>query len=229
MASVLSVTLKDYPGGHWIVAAIATSSTFLIGVQQHLKVEAKAESHRISAHRFDQLVTEAVSRSIITGITVRDVAEWEKELHRIAEANQFVLPARIRRKAASLERRPQPASPTLKDLLAMGAEGKPGRRTAASVVPETASQVEMRPSESGVTVALACAQAKPACALTGTPPPNAPPNGHSAQQQQSLAPLSLPRPPLPATRQPLAPLARPDQGQDESEELSWTTSTAVRG
>ena len=42
-------------------------------------------------------VTEAVSRSIITGITVRDVAEWEKELHRIAEANQFVLPARIRR------------------------------------------------------------------------------------------------------------------------------------
>ena len=45
-------------------------------------------------------MTEAVARSIITGITVRDVAEWEKELHRIAEANQFVLPARIRRKHA---------------------------------------------------------------------------------------------------------------------------------
>ena len=101
VASVLSVTLKDYPDGPWIVAAVATSSTFLIGVQQHLKVEAKAESHRISAHRFDQLVTEAVSRSIITGITVRDVAEWEKELHRIAEANQFVLPARIRRRFAA--------------------------------------------------------------------------------------------------------------------------------
>ena len=101
VASVLSVTLKDYPGGHWIVAAIATSSTFLIGVQQHLKVESKAESHRISAHRFDQLVTEAVSRSIITGINVRDVSEWEKELHRIAEANQFVLPAHIRRRFAA--------------------------------------------------------------------------------------------------------------------------------
>jgi len=98
LGSVLSVMLKEEPLGPYIVAAISATSTFLIGVQQHIKVEAKAESHRISAHRFDQLVTEAVSRSIITGITVRDVAVWEKELHRIAEVNQFVMPSSIRRR-----------------------------------------------------------------------------------------------------------------------------------
>ena len=99
-ASVLSIMLKGWQYGPYIVASMSATSTFLIGVQQHLKVEAKAESYKISAHRFDQLVTEAVSRSIITGINVRDVSEWEKELHRIAEANQFVMPSSIRRRCA---------------------------------------------------------------------------------------------------------------------------------
>eukprot|EP00964_Phaeocystis_antarctica_P019711 scaffold10880_cov64-Phaeocystis_antarctica.AAC.3 len=100
-ASVLSIMLKSWQYGPYIVASMSATSTFLIGVQQHLKVEAKAESYKISAHRFDQLVTEAISRSIITGINVRDVSEWEKELHRIAEANQFVMPSSIRRKCAA--------------------------------------------------------------------------------------------------------------------------------
>ena len=124
-ASVLSIMTKGWQYGPYIVASMSATSTFLIGVQQHLKVEAKAESYKISAHRFDQLVTEAISRSIITGINVRDVSSWEKELHRIAEANQFVMPSSIRRQCAGphsplvappppsphlLKRRPPPAS-----------------------------------------------------------------------------------------------------------------------
>ena len=38
IASVLAVTLKDNPAGPYVVAAVSTASTFLIGVQQHLKV-----------------------------------------------------------------------------------------------------------------------------------------------------------------------------------------------
>ena len=126
-ASVLSIMTKGWQYGPYIVASMSATSTFLIGVQQHLKVEAKAESYKISAHRFDQLVTEAISRSIITGINVRDVSSWEKELHRIAEANQFVMPSSIRRQCAGphsplvappppspplLKRRPPPCLPT---------------------------------------------------------------------------------------------------------------------
>ena len=103
-ASVLSIMTKGWQYGPYIVASMSATSTFLIGVQQHLKVEAKAESYKISAHRFDQLVTEAISRSIITGINVRDVSSWEKELHRIAEANQFVMPSSIRRQCAGPHR-----------------------------------------------------------------------------------------------------------------------------
>ena len=115
-ASVLSIMTKGWQYGPYIVASMSATSTFLIGVQQHLKVEAKAESYKISAHRFDQLVTEAISRSIITGINVRDVSSWEKELHRIAEANQFVMPSSIRRQCAGPHSplvAPPPPSPHL--------------------------------------------------------------------------------------------------------------------
>ena len=93
LAAALSILLRDVAAGPYAVAALACVSAVLIGVQQKLKVDAKAEAHHISAHRFDQLVTEAVGRSVARGIHARDVAAWEKEISLMPKTP---LPRRIR-------------------------------------------------------------------------------------------------------------------------------------
>ena len=93
LAAALSILLREVAAGPYAVAALACVSAVLIGVQQKLKVDAKAEAHHISAHRFDQLVTEAVGRSVARGIHARDVAAWEKEISLMPKTP---LPRRIR-------------------------------------------------------------------------------------------------------------------------------------
>ena len=93
LAAALSILLREVAAGPYAVAALACISAVLIGVQQKLKVDAKAEAHHISAHRFDQLVTEAVGRSVARGIHARDVAAWEKEISLMPKTP---LPRRIR-------------------------------------------------------------------------------------------------------------------------------------
>ena len=93
LAAALSILLREVAAGPYTVAALACVSAVLIGVQQKLKVDAKAEAHHISAHRFDKLVTEAVGRSVARGIHARDVAAWEKEISLMPKTP---LPRRIR-------------------------------------------------------------------------------------------------------------------------------------
>ena len=93
LAAALSILLREVAAGPYAVAALACVAAVLIGVQQKLKVDAKAEAHHISAHRFDQLVTEAVGRSVARGIHARDVAAWEKEISLMPKTP---LPRRIR-------------------------------------------------------------------------------------------------------------------------------------
>ena len=93
LAAALSILLREVAAGPYAVAALACVSAVLIGVQQKLKVDAKAEAHHISAHRFNQLVTEAVGRSVARGIHARDVAAWEKEISLMPKTP---LPRRIR-------------------------------------------------------------------------------------------------------------------------------------
>jgi hypothetical protein len=97
-----------------IVAVINGFITFLLATVNYLKLDASAEAHKISAHQYDKLHTNIV---FLSGRTLLfrndDTSQWnmkqnmnaimtekltdiEKKINEIKEANQFIIPKKIR-------------------------------------------------------------------------------------------------------------------------------------
>jgi ankyrin repeat protein len=107
LATVLSLALDGYEHGPVIVAVIAGANGFLLTVVQHLKLDAQAEAHRMTAHHFDRLTTmsEFYSQQLnlfpsdkTAAEAERFLSDLERDVKDIKQANQFVLPREIRRK-----------------------------------------------------------------------------------------------------------------------------------
>ena len=64
LASVLSVMLKEEPLGPYIIAGITATSTFLIGVQQHLKVRCNATAFWLLTAQFWDRWNQKQSRTV---------------------------------------------------------------------------------------------------------------------------------------------------------------------
>jgi hypothetical protein len=123
VCTVLSLALAAHDFGPIIVSSLTALNSFLLAIISYLKLDAKAESYRVSAYRFDKLQTRCeffsgkllfsdrdgvvdVSGSAATatvGITIEGfLDQLEKDVIEIKEVNQFTIPRYVRNKLPKL-------------------------------------------------------------------------------------------------------------------------------
>jgi hypothetical protein len=103
VCTILSLTLKDYEHGSTIVSSLNGFNAFLLALISYLKLDAKAESHKIAAYRYDKLQSNLEFNSgkilFIDGVAEelpKIIGETESNVKEIKETNQFILPESIR-------------------------------------------------------------------------------------------------------------------------------------
>jgi len=103
ICTVLSIALKDYQYGGLIVSGLNAFNFFFLNLINYLKLDAKAEAHRVSAYKFDKLQSKLEFNSgkilFIAGAhrTIEKlISDTENDVREIKETNQFILPELIR-------------------------------------------------------------------------------------------------------------------------------------
>jgi hypothetical protein len=110
LCTVLSVALKDYSYGVYIVSGLTACNSFILALISYLKLDAKAEAHKTSAYQYAKLQStcEFQSGKVLfflpenqtdekTREEIRLVVEnIEKKVEEIQETNKFILPESIR-------------------------------------------------------------------------------------------------------------------------------------
>lgn len=101
--TVLGSALDFFSWGKTFVASLNACNAFLLAVISYLKLDAKAESHRISAYKYDKLQSLCeFSSGKLLFFTLEDeeitrkIDEIESKVKEIKETNQFILPEHIR-------------------------------------------------------------------------------------------------------------------------------------
>lgn len=127
VCTVLSLALASHDFGPILVSSLTALNSFLLAIISYLKLDAKAESYRVSAYRFDKLQTRCeffsgkllfsdrdevidVSGSAVkatavatVGITIEGfLDQLEKDVIEIKEVNQFTIPRYVRNKLPKL-------------------------------------------------------------------------------------------------------------------------------
>ena len=109
LCSILGLVLKEYSYGATIVSSLNGVNAFLLALISYLKLDAKAESHRMSAYKFDKLQSQlefASGRTLFTQMEYADmmkiIDDTETNIREIKESNKFVLPEVILRKYSRL-------------------------------------------------------------------------------------------------------------------------------
>ena len=111
-ASVLAKAVEPYTWGPLILSSVNAFIAFLLAIISYLKLDAKAEAYKISAHQYDKLqcICEFTSGSILLFKDPHDEGEMKKlrenlevkladiqtKITEIKETNQFVVPRKIR-------------------------------------------------------------------------------------------------------------------------------------
>jgi len=109
IATVLATFITDYEWGAIVISSVNALIAFLLSVVNYLKLDARAEAHKISAHKYDKLQTtvEFTSGSILLlpeedgdkTISVKLIETLnmvETKIAEIKETNQFIVPRAIR-------------------------------------------------------------------------------------------------------------------------------------
>lgn len=103
VCAVISVVLKDYEFSSTIVSSLNGVNFFFLALINYLKLDAKAEAHRVSAYKFDKIQSRLEFSSgkilFISGESKelpKIISDTEKEVREIKETNQFILPESIR-------------------------------------------------------------------------------------------------------------------------------------
>jgi hypothetical protein len=103
ICSVLSLVLKDYDFGSTIVSSLNGLNFFFLTLINYLKLDAKAEAHRVSAYKFDKLLSKmefSSGKILFIAAEARSLpqilTDIEKDVREIKETNQFILPESIR-------------------------------------------------------------------------------------------------------------------------------------
>lgn len=105
LCAVLSLVLKDYSYGATIVSSFSGANTFLLGLINYLKLDAKAEAHRTAAYKFDKMHADMVFQSgkiLLLRPENRStslseiISKTETNVREIKETNQFIIPENVR-------------------------------------------------------------------------------------------------------------------------------------
>jgi hypothetical protein len=103
ICAVISVVLKDYDFSSTIVSSLNGVNFFFLTLINYLKLDAKAEAHRVAAYKFDKIQSRLEFNSgkilFIVGEAKQlpqIINETEKDVREIKETNQFILPESIR-------------------------------------------------------------------------------------------------------------------------------------
>lgn len=103
ICTVVGVVLKEYPFSSTIVSSLNALNFFFLTLINYLKLDAKAEAHRIAAYKFDKIQSKLEFNSGKILFIVGEAKELpklindtEKDVREIKETNQFILPESIR-------------------------------------------------------------------------------------------------------------------------------------
>ena len=103
ISTLLSLQLKDYQYGSLIVSCLTAFNAFLLSIISYLKLDAKAEGHKIAAYKYDKLQAfcEFKSGKILFLPNAKEAVETiidsvETQVKEIKETNQFIIPEYIR-------------------------------------------------------------------------------------------------------------------------------------
>lgn len=103
ICTVISIALEDYAYGATAVSSLNALNFFFLNLINYLKLDAKAEAHRVAAYKFDKIQSKLEFNSgkilFIVGESKqlpKLINETEKDVREIKETNQFILPESIR-------------------------------------------------------------------------------------------------------------------------------------
>ncbi|MCE9540034.1 MAG: hypothetical protein K8R85_12575 [Bacteroidetes bacterium] len=103
ICAVISVVLKEYPFSSTIVSSLNGLNFFFLTLINYLKLDAKAEAHRVTAYKFDKIQSRLEFSSGTILFIVGEskqlpqlINDTEKDVREIKETNQFILPESIR-------------------------------------------------------------------------------------------------------------------------------------
>jgi cell division protein ZapA (FtsZ GTPase activity inhibitor) len=105
LCTLLSVVLKDFNFGPILVSSLMAINSFILAMISYLKLDAKAEAHKITAYKFEKLQSLCELRSGRTLFMknengeknlVEFINKLDEQVREIKESNQFILPERIR-------------------------------------------------------------------------------------------------------------------------------------
>ena len=103
LCSILGFILDPYAYGKIIVSVLNTVNSFLLGLVSYLKLDGKAEAHKMSSHKYQKLeaMCEFNSGRVLffkekSNKINEFVDEIQTKVMEIKESNQFVLPESIR-------------------------------------------------------------------------------------------------------------------------------------
>ena len=107
LTSVLSLSFDNFDFNGVLISSLNGFNTFLLSLVSYLKLDAKAEAHRMSSDKFDNLQSQCEFKS--GQVLLFDLSEKkanlnkfletiEKEVIEIKSTNQFIIPEKIRNK-----------------------------------------------------------------------------------------------------------------------------------
>ena len=103
LCTILSLVLKDISYGPTIVSSLNGITAFILALINYLKLDARAEAHRVSAYKFDKIQSyvEFNAGKILFMKSASDelgeiIKKVQHDVSDIKETNQFILPENIR-------------------------------------------------------------------------------------------------------------------------------------